>query len=176
MTLRWLIAMTKGGAEWEAHMDLRLRSVETVLPIHVRNVRRSRYRKGFLEPLFPGYIWTGLEANQSAEMVKNSPFVRDMLRDGSNYVTVSEAAMASLKAQGDEAYQASLAGKVRRIEHKVGQWVQVPHGILAGTPVQITRVDKHEIEGYVGNLKVTWTPELTLGNPVASCAALAQNA
>lgn len=171
MTLRWLIAMTFGSAEWDASQGLLQRGVETFLPQIIVGVRRNRFREPILKPLFPGYLFVGLEIDQSVDMVRAGIGIRGLIRDGVNYVTVPPEGMKALRTQAAEAYETSTPHKAVRKEWYIGQWVQVPCGILAGTPVQITRVDRHEIEAYVGQLKVTWAPELTLLQSVGSGAA-----
>jgi transcription antitermination factor NusG len=122
----WYAAYTSANHEKRVNQQLRLRSVESFLPLY-ESIRRWKDRRMKLElPVFPGYV-----------------FVRLALRDHLNVLQVPGVARfvsfsgkpAVLPDNEIDALRASFSGQLRVEPHPyltVGQRVRIKYGPLAG--------------------------------------------
>lgn len=165
-TLRWYIVLARSSAEWQTHKELLNKGIRSYYPQYIADVRKNRWIQGVIKPLYPGYIFVGLEPGESLERIRHLYGVRDFLRDGGGLVAISDAQMQRCKAQCDAEYEKTAPRRVERPSLKVGDFVAVPSGAFAGIPGEVTAIDKSgRVSAYIGNLEVTFHISAVQGAP-----------
>jgi transcription antitermination factor NusG len=157
-TTPWVVVLTFAQAEWQAYTNLLRHGVEAFLPYTVGTVRRGRWQQGIIRPQFPGYLFAALAERVNTETIKRATGVRDLLKlGGGGLVYVRPEEVASCKRQWVKAYRESMPHPRRKLVLNPGDWVEIPLGPLAGTPVCVDRVDKSGIVwASLGKLQVTF--------------------
>jgi transcription antitermination factor NusG len=157
-TLRWNIAITKGGAEWHCFREILKKGFRCYYPHFIADAVRHRYIQGVIKPQFPNYLFVGLEEGESIEQVRsNLSGLRDFVRNGKALVVISDKQMARCRADCDQRYWDSLPRRIERMPVKVGDWIAVPHGAFAGLPAEVLAIDKSgRISASLGNLEVSF--------------------
>ncbi len=160
--LRWFIAMTLSGAEWDAHCGLLNRGIESFYPFSIEGVRRGRWRQPAGKPMFPGYVFAGLDPLgdgkvQNIERIKSTAGVKDIVRVGTDCIRIPVSTIMSLKQKAEAALYASIPTRNVVASVKVGDFVSIPEGPLMGMPVQIKAIDKSgRIEASLGTFGVVF--------------------
>ena len=166
--LRWYIVRTVSGAEWQVRNGLLKRGIEPFIPYYIASVRRNEWFHGVIKALFPGYIFVGLEPEQTQSDVKAVNGAIGILKVGDRLIEISPEQMERLRLQAADELMASWGAKAKVIRVNVGDWVPLPEGKLPGydgTPVQIEAIDKRgQITVTMGLGKVYfWLSDLTEG-------------
>lgn len=155
--LRWYIVLTRSWAEWQVHRELLNKGIRSYYPQYLANTRKNRWIQGIIKPLFPTYVFVGLEPGESLDRVRQSFGVRDFLRDGGGLVAMSDAQMQRCKAHCDAECDKHVPRRAEEPSLKVGDWAPVPHGAFSGMPCEVTAIDKSgQVTAYIGNLTVTF--------------------
>lgn len=136
------------------------------------SARHGRWRKGRLEPLFPGYLFVGLAEGQDGAKAESTPGFKDFLRHPDRrFIQILDKPMADLRVQAEEALRRSFGERVPQKEDwKEGDWCPVPYGPLMGKPVQIETIDKSGfVKAYLGTVPVTFhLSAISAGSPAYS--------
>jgi transcriptional antiterminator RfaH len=160
--LRWNIAMTFSGADYDANEQLLRRSIRTVFPHEHEAVRRGRWLLGRIRPRFPGYIFVAFGPGQSADELLNGRrrifAIRNFLRDDSKqYIRVPASQIEKLIDNCVETYLRSWEPEVEPEPLKPGDWVPVPKGPFREVPCHIDAIDKSgRVEASIGPAKVSF--------------------
>lgn len=156
--LRWYVIAAYSQAEWEAYVNLLARGVDAFLPFYLISSRRGRYRRGFVAPLFPGYLFAGLDASMSADVVKSSPGVMEILSNQGDFIRINPTTIEQLREKAMTELNKSIAAINRPRRYTPGEWVVVPHGPFQGKPAQINRVDKAGmVHASLGQVQLSWS-------------------
>lgn len=164
--LRWLVVRCYSGSEWQLHCALLQRGIESLFPHRVYSARHGRWSKGFLQPLFPGYLFAGLEPGQDTDDIKHVSGTIDVLRVNGMPIHLAPGEIAGIRRQAERAYVESLGVKAKTLRVEIGDWVPAPEGHFQGVPVRVVAIDKHNrITASLGNVTVTF-PLSALAEPV----------
>lgn len=94
----WYLALTKSRQESRAKENLENQGIETFLPFFYKEVLKKGQRCTQSEPLFPGYIFINLAAdNPLLGKVRSTYGVRKLLTFGLEPVVVQDALIADLQ-------------------------------------------------------------------------------
>ena len=98
--MRWYAVMTRPAAEAKAAENLRRQGYATYLPRHRRWVRHARRRELVWRPLFPGYLFVGIDrAVMGWRPVRSTIGVAGIVCGGDEPVPVADAIIALLRAR-----------------------------------------------------------------------------
>jgi len=99
--LRWYLVNTLARGEWLAHRELRAGGYAT-LYLHFRGtVRHANRVLGVLKPLFPRYLFVGLQPGQSLYTVNKTRGVATVVYLGGQAVEVPAEVIAEQARRGD---------------------------------------------------------------------------
>lgn len=99
---RWYLVHTKPAGEILAQSHLERQGYEVYLPRLVRPVRRRGRWQEKVVPLFPRYVFLGLnEGYQALAPVRSTIGVADVVRFGSEYAVVPDEVIRDLTARAD---------------------------------------------------------------------------
>lgn len=171
--LRWVCLLCWSGAEWQVFTALCSRGVRAVYPRVVKTARRGRWPQGSYYPLFPGYVFAGLDG-VSADSLRRTLGVRELLRTGQDLVVINGRDMAALAKQSHEVFVRSFPHRVVYDDPRPGLWVKVPEGSpFAGMPARIETIDRNgQITASLGALSLRFQasalPRSVRGRPQLS--------
>ncbi len=111
--MRWYVAYTQPNAEWKAASHLRRQGFEVYLPL-CRGIRRHARRKEVVRrPLFPRYIFVGLDlAADRWRAVNGTVGVSRLVCYGERPAPLPGGMVAGLRAEEDTEGLVSLASLV----------------------------------------------------------------
>ena len=135
--IRWYAIKCKPNREKEVERRLNDLSIEVFLPwIRVRR-RRHGSPRWVLVPLFPGYLFTRLDLQQSGKSARYVPGVKDFLKFGSHVAEVSEAIIEQLRERCPDG-----VAQIDPLKFKPGQTVRIQEGPFAGVEAIFERTLK----------------------------------
>jgi len=98
--MRWYAVHTRPASEAKAAEHLRRQGYEAYLPRHRRWVRHSRKRELVRRPLFPCYLFVGIDRERMAwRPVLSTIGVEDMVRGGDEPVAIPNTVIETLRAR-----------------------------------------------------------------------------
>jgi transcriptional antiterminator RfaH len=121
---RWYVVYTKTQAEATARAHLSRQGFDVYFPRVLQKIRRAGRWIEQVSPLFPRYLFAGLEEQRQAlAPVRSTVGVVGVVKFGAQYTTVPESVLRDLRSRADP--ESGL--------HRLQQ----PAGLVAGSPVQI---------------------------------------
>ena len=131
----WYVVHTAPRAEWNVHQGLRRLGYET-LHLHYRGiVRHARRSRAVMKPLFPRYLFVGVEEGQGLYDVNEFNGVATVLYGAEGAYEVAPVMIEELRARGSEGGLIEgheKAMKDRRPQWPKGQRVRIEEGPLCG--------------------------------------------
>lgn len=125
---RWYVAETHPHAEGRAQEHLVRQGYEIYLPRYRRSRRHARKRDTVLAPLFPGYLFIGMDlARTRWRAIRSTIGVRHLISDGERPVSVPEGVVESIRASADDDGVIPLAPAA---PFKPGEEVEITEGPL----------------------------------------------
>lgn len=98
---QWYVAHTHPRAEVLAQAHLQRQQFDVCLPrLRVPRLRRGRWQEA-VEPLFPRYLFVGVQDGQSVAPARSSRGVATLVRCGERFATVTEELIHALRSRGD---------------------------------------------------------------------------
>ncbi|MEQ8667410.1 MAG: transcriptional activator RfaH [Rhodospirillales bacterium] len=103
MNFDWYAARTKTGAEGRAEWHLRNQGYPTYLPRYRKSIRHARKTTQELRPLFPGYIFVGIDQDLMRwRPVNSTAGVINLVQFGTEPHPVAPEIIDMIRAQEDE--------------------------------------------------------------------------
>lgn len=136
----WVAVNTQPQRESIALENLRRQKFETYCPRILRRIRHARKARDVLCPMFPGYVFVGIESDQQHwRPIKSTIGVRSVVSCGDRLSLLSDAFIANLKAR-------EIDGAIVRPEssYQVGQQVRIAGGPFDGLIGTIVEMDEKE--------------------------------
>ena len=136
----WYVVATKPRQEAVAHQHLMRQGYSTLLPtLHFKKRRRGKWQQ-VTEPMFPGYVFVGLEpGTDDMAPIRSTQGCRDLVRFGQQPAVVHEDIVKALQmvnsAQGassDEATNPFSPGDVVLIEDGPFQGLSAVYCMIRG--------------------------------------------
>jgi transcriptional antiterminator RfaH len=129
--LRWYLIYTKPSSEALAFKNLTRQRYQVYLPRIVRTVRRADRRRDQVGPLFPRYLFLGLnQGEQALAPVTSTIGVTGIVRFGSQYTVVPDQVVRDLQARADPLtglHRLNLGARLR-----CGDAVRITRGPFGG--------------------------------------------
>ena len=121
---RWYVVHTQPQGESRAEIHLRRQGFATYLPCYQRTRRHGRKTEIVARPLFPRYLFVGLDtARDRWRSVRSTFGVKDLVLAGEEPAPIADEIIGEIRArEGEEGFV------------KLG----LPKGVGAGSHVQIT--------------------------------------
>lgn len=131
---RWYLVRSKPNAEGTAHRNLVRQGYEAYLPRLSKSLPRRGQWRDRVVPLFPGYLFLGLdEGRQALAPVHSTLGVAGIVRFGANYAIVPDEIVGELR---------SLANPQTGLHR-----ITLPARLAPGTQVRIFAGPFHGLEG-----------------------------
>lgn len=106
----WYVTRTKCSAEHRAVWNLNNQGFTTYLPRYRKQIRHARKTQTVLRPLFPGYVFVRMDAEQPRLSVINNTFgVIGLVQFGSEPQSIPAAMVEAIRSREDETGAVSLA-------------------------------------------------------------------
>jgi transcriptional antiterminator RfaH len=125
--MHWYALSTKPRQEDLADINLQRLGVETFYPQLREDRLVRRKRQTMVGPLFPGYLFARFDAERQYRAVNFAQGVRRLLTFGSEFATVDEAVIASIRARLEDGYVT-----IRPAPLSPGQRVRISDGPFGG--------------------------------------------
>jgi transcription antitermination factor NusG len=155
--MRWFVAQTYAGAEWQTHRALLRRGIESYLPHFVADTRRGRWVQATLKPQFPTYLFAGLAPGANMHEILSTLGVREIVRSTGEIVSLTDEQFKNIRFHCEVRKDAAAPRRTEIRRWKPGDVVPMPCGPFLGVPVQIRRIDKSgRISASMGSLSVTF--------------------
>lgn len=141
--LRWVVASVHQHREGVAQENLQRQNITHYCPMVRKEIRHARRRQSVLRPLFPGYIFVGLDGCMSELRVLNSTYgVRSVIQCGDAPGFIDGGIIEALRAR-------EVEGVIVRPDspYRVGQRVSMAGGPFDGLVATI--IDMRENERLV---------------------------
>jgi transcriptional antiterminator RfaH len=140
--ITWYAAYTHPGAETKAHEHLLRQGYATYLPRYRRWVRHARKRAQVLRPLFPRYLFVGVDRlTQRWRPIRSTTGVVGLVTSAEEPVPVAPEIIETLRRrQGEGAFD--LVSAAQRLRD--GDLVRVTEGPLADLVGRLLGVADHE--------------------------------
>ena len=136
----WVAVNTQPHRESIALENLERQKFETYCPWLRKRIRHARKARDVLRPMFPGYVFVGVEADhQHWRSIKSTIGVRSVVSCGDRLSLLSDAFIANLKAR-------EIDGAIVRPEssYQVGQQIRIAGGPFDGLIGTIVEMDERE--------------------------------
>jgi transcriptional antiterminator RfaH len=128
MCTSWFVVLTQPRAEAKAKWHLVNQGFVTYMPVYQRRVRHARRAELVLRPLFPGYLFVQVDAEQQRwRSINGTVGVRQILTDGHSPRFVSDRIIEEIVAREDGAGVVNLA----KPAFSPGQQVRLTDGAFA---------------------------------------------
>jgi transcriptional antiterminator RfaH len=140
--ITWYVAYTQPNGEMRALEHLERQGYATYLPRYRRMVRHARRRALMLRPLFPRYLFVGLDRlTQRWRPIRSTCGVVGLVASGDEPVPVAAGILEGLRRQeSDGAFD--LLSPVRRL--RAGDAVRVTEGPFADLVGRLLGMADHE--------------------------------
>ena len=136
--LKWYLAQLKPGGLQKACQHLERQDFEAFMPLHNATVRRRGMLQTVKKPLFPGYLFVGVNEEQYLRPVNATRGVSKLVSmDGKEPVRVPEKLIGDLQLQTKNG---DWAPELEQFE--VGQGVEIISGPFAGFRARISAVSE----------------------------------
>ena len=111
--MRWYVAYTQPNAEWKAVAHLRRQGFEAYLPLCRAMRRHARRQEVVRRPLFPRYVFVGLDLSTDRWRAVNGTLgVSRLVSHGDRPAPLPDAVIAALRAGEDAEGLVSLTSLV----------------------------------------------------------------
>lgn len=137
-TLRWYLIYTKTSGEATARAHLSRQGFEVYFPRVLQKIRRAGRWIEQVSPLFPRYLFVGLDGERQAlAPVRSTVGVAGVVKFGAQYTTVSESVLSELRSRADPE---SGLHRLQQPAHLVpGSAVRIEEGPFSGLEAAFER-------------------------------------
>ncbi len=133
--LRWYVVHTQPGAEGRAAIHLERQGYRIFCPRYRKTIRHARKRTGMLAPLFPSYLFLGLDTSREQwRSVNGTRGVIRLLTQGDVPCPVPRGVVEALQDRADADGALDWAPRV-------GQAVQIAEGPFVDFVGMLARLD-----------------------------------
>lgn len=107
---KWYAAQTHVNAELSAAGHLKRQGFDVYLPMHKKLRSHARRREWVARPLFPRYLFVGVnETNQRWRAIKSTIGITNLVGFGGGPAPIDEDIITSIRAREDETGMVTLA-------------------------------------------------------------------
>lgn len=137
--MSWVVATTHPHSEAIAVENLQRQGFVTYCPQIRKRRSHARRIEMVLRPLFPGYVFVGIDARMRWRSILSTMGVRTLVRFGDDPATIADAFIEGLRAR-------EVDGAVVRpaSPYQVGQTVQIAGGPFDGVVTKILELDERD--------------------------------
>lgn len=123
----WFVAHTRPNAEDQAEHHLRRQGFAVYLPRYRKTRRHARRTELVVRPLFPRYLFVGVEQNSPWRSIRSTIGVSHLVTQGEMPLAVPEAVVMELRAREDSGGMIALG---RQVAFAKGDPVEICKGAL----------------------------------------------